>query len=347
LAALVWTAIASWPIGEIGRAMSHLERAHERLAGITHVGTLAFGRHHSAMFSPMRHDHIGGAQSASELARLAHEHDLRMFRAFAVFLQGSATAERAHDGGLLEMRRGAELLRERNILQCDGLLKIELAMAEAESGCLLWAIAILGEAIETCETMGYRAFEAGLRRGRGEMLRRRDSADPASAEQAYRSAISIAREQGAHSYELLASLSLAKLYRSTGCHAEAHAALAPALEGFSPALEMLQIAEAEALLAALAETEEVKAAEAQRQRRLHLQAVYGQAMMWAKGFTAEETKAAFSHATELSAKVDNFSDRFAMAHGQWRRSQASSGVGEKPSSAGASTACASAGRSVD
>ena len=56
---------------------------------------------------------------------------------------------------------------------------------------------------------------------------------------------------------------------------------------------MPEIAEAQALLAALAETDEVKAAEAQRQRRLHLQTAYGQAMMWAKGFAAEETKAAF------------------------------------------------------
>jgi hypothetical protein len=62
---------------------------------------------------------------------------------------------------------------------------------------------------------------------------------------------------------------------------------------------MPEIAEAQALLAALVETEEVKVEEAQRQRRLHLQTSYGQAMMWAKGFAAEETRAAFSHATDL------------------------------------------------
>src|SRR5271157_3537029 len=110
---------------------------------------------------------------------------------------------------------------------------------------------------------------------------------------------------------------LAKLYQSTGRPAEAHAVLAPALEGFAPTPEMPEIAEAQALLAALAETEEVKAAEAQRQRRLHLQTAYGQAMMWAKGFAAEETRAAFSRATELTAKTDSFEDRFAAGHFQW------------------------------
>ena len=80
---------------------------------------------------------------------------------------------------------------------------------------------------------------------------------------------------------------------------------------------MPEIAEAKALLASLAATDEVKVAEAQRRRRLHLQTAYGQAMMWAKGFAAEETQAAFSRATELTARTDDFAERFAAAHFQW------------------------------
>ena len=149
------------------------------------------------------------------------------------------------------------------------------------------------------------------------MLLKRDPANPAPAEEAFLTAIAVAKQQGTRSFELRAALSLAKLYQSTDRPAEAHAVLAPALEGFAPTPEMPEIAEAQALLAALVETEEVKAAEAQRQRRLHLQTAYGQAMMWAKGFAAEETRAAFSRATELTAKTDNFTDRFAAAHFQW------------------------------
>ena len=66
-------------------------------------------------------------------------------------------------------------------------------------------------------------------------------------------------QQGTRSFELRAALALAKLYQSTGRPADAHAVLGPALEGFPPAPEMPEIAEAEALLAFLAETEEVKA----------------------------------------------------------------------------------------
>jgi hypothetical protein len=52
-----------------------------------------------------------------------------------------------------------------------------------------------------------------------------------------------AQQQRARSFELCAALSLAKLYHSTDRPADAHAVLAPALEGFSPTPEFPEIAE--------------------------------------------------------------------------------------------------------
>jgi tetratricopeptide (TPR) repeat protein len=227
-----------------------------------------------------------------------------MFAAFAAFFDWGADGARVIDS----MRRGLELLRAQNVRIYDGLLKSALAHGEAEAGDLKRAIEILNEALATSARTGHRTIDAELHRLRGEMFLRRDSGNPRSAEEALKSAIDLARDQGARSYELRAALSLAKLYQSTGRPAEAHAILDVALEGFSPTPEMPEIAEAQSLIGALAETEEVKAGEAQRQRRLHLQTAYGQAMMWAKGFSAEEARAAFSRATELTAKTDNFAD---------------------------------------
>jgi hypothetical protein len=87
---------------------------------------------------------------------------------------------------------------------------------------------------------------------RGELLLKHDPSNPTAAEDASRKAITIAGQQGARSYVLLASLSLAKLYQSTARPAEAHAVLAPALAGFSPTPEMPEIAEAQALMERLA-----------------------------------------------------------------------------------------------
>jgi predicted ATPase len=100
--------------------------------------------------------------------------------------------------------------------------------------------------------LGHRAFEAELHRARAEILLERDPANPAPAEEAFQRAIAIAKEQGARSWGLRAALSLAKLYQSTARPAEAHAILAPALEGSAPTPEMPEIAEAQGLLAEVA-----------------------------------------------------------------------------------------------
>ena len=95
-------------------------------------------------------------------------------------------------------------------------------------------MSILDEALAICDRAGYRAFEAELHRVRGEILLKRDPASPAPAEEAFLTAIAVAKQQGTRSFELRAAPSLAKLYQSTGRPAEAHAVLAPALEGFPP-----------------------------------------------------------------------------------------------------------------
>jgi hypothetical protein len=69
---------------------------------------------------------------------------------------------------------------------------------------------------------------------------------------AYSEAIKVAHEQGARTLALQASLSLAKLYQSTGRAVDARNVLLPALEGFVPTPEMPEIAEAQALLSRFA-----------------------------------------------------------------------------------------------
>jgi len=113
------------------------------------------------------------------------------------------------------MRRGIQLQRDQNALTFDGLIKIALAEAEARAGDVDRAVAVIDEAVATCERTEYRAFEAELHRVRGEMLLR-DTSDPAPAEEALRSATGVAKQQGTRSFELRATPALAKLYQERG-----------------------------------------------------------------------------------------------------------------------------------
>ena len=221
--AMLYLAITLWPLGDVTRSIALVESARERLESITHVGTRAQGKCHVALFELMRGDHARATPNAFELVRLAREYNLPFWRASGVFLEGWVTAATGAVGsGLEDMRGGAELLREQNLLWFDGLLKIALAEAETRAGNSDRAIAILDEALATCDRAGFRAFEAELHRARGEMLLGRDPANPAPAEEAFLTAIAVAKQQGTRSFELRAALALAKLYQSTGRPAEAH-----------------------------------------------------------------------------------------------------------------------------
>ena len=115
--AMALLAIASWPLGEVDRAISLIDRMQMRIAHLAHVGTLAVGRIYAAVFELTRGDHARAAPNASELARLAREHDLPLFRAFGVFLEGWANAASGAIGsGLEEMRRGVEPARTERFL---------------------------------------------------------------------------------------------------------------------------------------------------------------------------------------------------------------------------------------
>ena len=317
-AAMLYLALALWPLGDIARAVSLAAEAEARSAGLAHIGTRAHAKLHVAMFELMRGDLSRMALNADELVKLAREHDLPTWRAYGIFLKGLASAQSDPAGGGLEnMRRGVELLRQQNVLTFDGLLKIAIAKAEARAGDVDRAVAVIDEAVATSERTEYRAFEAELRRVRGEMMSLRDTSDPAPAEEALRSAIAVAKHQGARSFELRAALALAKLYQATGRPADAHVVLAPALDGFSPSLDMPEIAEAQALLAALAETNEVKLEVAQRQRWQHLNVAYGNALIATRGYGAPETTEAFARARETATGDKGAPERLAADYGLW------------------------------
>ena len=207
------------------------------------------------------------------------------------------------DAGLSGMRDGRARLAEAGLIYSVSLYETILAEAEAEAGETDAALATIDRAIAESERTGQRWYEAESHRVRGEILFKQNPADPAPAEGAFLTAIAVAQAQKARSFELRAALSLAKLYRASGRDADGHVALGPALEGFSPTPEFPEIAEAQGLLEALAQTDGVKADAARRAQRLKLQASYGQAVMWSKGYAAEETKTAFARAGEFATEI--------------------------------------------
>jgi len=180
---------------------------------------------------------------------MSREHGLAFYLATGTFVLGYArwrTGER--QSGEADMRLGKRMLGEQGQHLWLPLYEACRAETEAETSHVDSAIATLHDAFAESERTGQHAE---LHRVRGDILLRVDRPDFTAAEAAFARAIEIARSQRTRSFELRATLALAKLYHETQRNEAARALLRPALEGFSPTQEFLEIEQAQTLLAAL------------------------------------------------------------------------------------------------
>jgi predicted ATPase len=83
---------------------------------------------------------------------------------------------------------------------------------------------------------------------RGDLTGRWAYPDPAKAEDSFRTALAIAREQGTRGYELRAATSLARLWREQGRRADARELLAPLYSSFTEGFDTADLKEAKRLL---------------------------------------------------------------------------------------------------
>jgi predicted ATPase len=111
-------------------------------------------------------------------------------------------------------------------------------------------LALLNEALQIVGRTGERWLAAELYRHKGQLLLRQGHSE--AAEELYRKALSIAEEQEAKLWELRAAMSLARLRRDQGRHAEARDLLAPVYGWFTEGFDTPDVKEAKALLDELA-----------------------------------------------------------------------------------------------
>ena len=203
----------------------------------------------------LRNDPQGAVADAENLSRISRERGVELFVMLADLALSWARG-RLGDAlsGANELRRSlADYTSQGNLLWVPAFHGF-LAELESRAGEIERALAQIEAGLAIAQDGGQAYNEPFLHRLRGDFLLKRNPDDPAPAEDAYRTAVMLATKQGARTYELLASLSLAKLYQSNNRPLEAHAILAQALEGFAPTPEMPEIAEAQALMKSLAES---------------------------------------------------------------------------------------------
>jgi class 3 adenylate cyclase/predicted ATPase len=252
-AAGIIDAITLWMLGRIDKALRLADRALTDAKSAAHAPTIAHALAYAAFLELFRRNPETVATYSQAFADIVSRYDFAAARAgLAVFFQGWA---KSSDGGdesrLAEMRRGLTIYRGQGRVWLMPNLAAALAEAEAGAGEIDAGLRRLDDALAELERTEQRWYEAELHRIRGEILLKRDPVNTAAAEQSFQTAIAIAQSQKAGSFKLRAALSLAKLYRAANRGADAHAVLAPTVEGFPPTQQFPELAEAQALLSAL------------------------------------------------------------------------------------------------
>jgi predicted ATPase len=127
-----------------------------------------------------------------------------------------------------------------------------LARAHADLGQLDDAWHCIGEAMTTMETTKETWIKAEVHRVAGEVAMKSPERDAAKAEGYFERALTVARQQQAKSWELRASMSMARLWRDQGKRNEARELLAPVYGWFTEGFDTRDLKEAKALLDELA-----------------------------------------------------------------------------------------------
>ncbi|HSV01181.1 MAG TPA: adenylate/guanylate cyclase domain-containing protein [Roseiarcus sp.] len=247
--------LTEWHLGEVERARELSREANRRATDLAHAASIASTLFFRTALESRRGDVPATRAAVESLLAVTQEHDLKTYtdlgRIYANWVRGKEGEAEAGAAGLREALDSYLALGNRSgAPSFYGLLAELEAMRPNVEG----ALAAVDAGLSIAEATGEHYTNPYLYRLRGEFLLMRSPGASVAAEKAFQTAIAIADAQGARSFALSASCSIAKLYQSTGRPDEAQAILAPALQGFSPTSDMPEIAEARTLFGRLSVT---------------------------------------------------------------------------------------------
>jgi predicted ATPase len=253
MASLSCEALALWVAGYPEQALALYERSMEHARASSHAMTLAF----ASIYASMLHQWLGRDETAAAFAtdalRISSEQGLTFWNAVAALCRSAAESKSRPSqdaiAGIEDALRSWEATGARAPIS---YFRFHFAAALARADHTNRAIMLVNQAI--AELGDEQFYQAELYRLKGELILQSGRAHPesgAEAEDCFIRALEAARRQKARSWELRASLSLARLLMKQGRRDEARTILSEIYSWFTEGFDTADLKEARALLGEL------------------------------------------------------------------------------------------------
>jgi class 3 adenylate cyclase/predicted ATPase len=251
--ALVTLSWALWHRGYPDQSARAADRALALSRQLGHAHTLAYALCYAGVAAVLARDVITVYTRSNDCVALASEHGFPQWAPYGRILQGWVVAQRGEATTAIACIRDGVAAREAtgNRGATPFYLTL-LAEALAFAGKREEGLAALDDALAKAAVSGVRGWDAEIHRLRGELTSRSPYPDPAKAEESFRTALTIAREQGTRGYELRAATSLARLWLKQGRRGKARDLLAPVYRWFTEGFDTADLKDAKRLLDELA-----------------------------------------------------------------------------------------------
>jgi predicted ATPase len=243
---------AAWALWQSGYPDQALKRGNEAVAlaqALSHPYSLAFAGVFVSVLRQIRREARVAQETAESMIALSAEHGFTQFLAYVIVLRGWAMAEqRRNEEGIAQLQEGLAAYRAIGAELGRPYFLCLLAEAYMVTDRLDDGLNALTEALAAVDKNEIRFYEAEAYRLKGELMLKQHASDVAEVQRCFQRAISIARKQSAKSWELRATMSLARLLAKQGKRDEARAVLAEIYGWFTEGFDTADLKDAEALL---------------------------------------------------------------------------------------------------